>query len=128
MKNRVLSLAAMLVLGTASVAVAQQPPQGPPAGGQGPGPNRGAQRMQIMMQGITLTPAQQTQVDSIMARYQAQMPAMTPGQRPDSAQMAQRREMTQHRDTDIRAVLTSDQQKIWDNNLSQMRANMPQRP
>jgi Spy/CpxP family protein refolding chaperone len=128
MKSRILALAAMLTVAGASAAVAQAPGGSPPQGQQG-GQNRGAQRMAMMMQGITLTPAQQTQVDSIVARYAAQMPAFQPGQqRPDSAQMANRREMTTRRDREIRDVLTTDQQKVFDNNVATMRANMPQRP
>jgi Spy/CpxP family protein refolding chaperone len=126
MKSRILALAAMFTVGTASVALAQG---GGGTPGQGGGQNRGAQRMAMMMQGITLTPAQQTQVDSIVARYAAQMPAFQPGQqRPDSAQMASRRELSNRRDREIRDVLTPDQQKVFDNNVATMRANMPQRP
>lgn len=123
MKHRFLSLAAMFVLATASTALAQAP-----AGSGGGAPNRAAQRMQMMMNGITLTPVQQTSIDSIVAAYQTQMPAMTPGQRPDSAAMATRRETMMRRDRDIRAVLTPDQQKVFDNNVETMRANMPGRP
>jgi Spy/CpxP family protein refolding chaperone len=128
MKSRILSIAAMLTVASASAALAQTPAAAPQQG-QGQGQNRGAQRMAMMMQGITLTPAQQTQIDSIVARYTAQMPAFQPGQqRPDSAQMANRREMTMRRDREIRDVLTTDQQKVFDNNVATMRANMPQRP
>lgn len=124
MKNRIFAIAATLMLGSASVALAQAPGGGM---GQGGG-NRAAQRMAMLLQGITLTPAQHTSIDSINTAFQGKMPAFTPGQRPDSASMAQRRQLNQERDTAIRNVLTADQQKIWDNNVSTMRANMPQRP
>ncbi|HEY2804853.1 MAG TPA: hypothetical protein VGI92_03255 [Gemmatimonadales bacterium] len=131
MKNRILTIAATLMLGAATAAFAQAPGGGNPAPGQGMGGGgggRAAQRMAALMQGITLTPAQRTSVDSINTAFQGRMPAFTPGQRPDSASMASRRQMSQDRDTAIRNVLTSDQQKIWDNNMQTMRANMPQRP
>ena len=136
MKRRILSLAALLTIATASAAFAQAgggtpppPPQGGGmGGGMGGGGGRAAQRMAALLEGITLTPAQHTSIDSINAAYLASMPAFTPGQRPDSAQMAQRREMSMRRDLAIRTLLTSDQQKIWDHNIEVMRANMPQRP
>ena len=127
MKNRILTIAATLMIGVTSAALAQGGGGGGQGGmGQG-GANRAAQRMQMLLQGITLTPTQQHTIDSINTAYQAQMPAFTPGQRPDSAQRAQRMQLNQARDTAIRNVLTSDQQKVWDNNVQQMRANMQNR-
>ena len=126
MKNRILTLAATLMIGAATAALAQAPGGGGGMG-QGGGANRAAMRMQALLQGITLTPAQQTTIDSINTAFQSRMPAFTPGQRPDSAQRAQRMQLTQERDTAIRNVLTPDEQKIWDNNMQQMRANMQNR-
>ena len=120
MKRRIATLAAVFCLATASAALAQAPGGG--------GQNRGAQRLQALLQGITLTPAQQTRIDSIMTAYTAKMGPMTPGQQPDSATRVQRRTMSMSRDSTIRAALTADQQKVWDQNLATMRANMPQRP
>lgn len=129
MKRSTLSLAALLTIAAAGTVSAQTPAATPPAQGGQPGQNRGAQRMAMMMQGITLTAAQQAQVDSIVAKYQAQMPAMQPGQgRPDSATMANRREQMMRRDQEIRAVLTPEQQRTFDTNVQNMRANMPGRP
>lgn len=127
MRNRVATLSAVLLALSAATAVAQAPPPPPPPGGQpgqGPGPGGGGQRrMQALLNGITLTAAQQAKFDSISTRYQGQMPAFTPGMPPDSASMARRRELGQRRDAELRAVLTHEQQEIWDRNL----ANMPQR-
>jgi hypothetical protein len=83
--------------------------------------------MARLMQGITLTPEQQTKVDSITARYSAQMPAFTPGVMPDSATRAKMRDLNEHQDAEIRTVLTPDQQKVFDDNVAQMRARMQQR-
>ncbi len=124
MKNRILTLAATLMIGAATAGLAQAPGGG---GGMGQGGNRAAQRMQALLQGITLTPAQQASIDSINTAFQGRMPAFTPGQRPDSAQRAQRMQLTQERDAAIRNVLTPDEQKIWDNNMQTMRANMQNR-
>lgn len=81
--------------------------------------------MQGLLKDITLTAAQQAKIDSIRARYSAQLPAFTPGTRPDSATRAKMREVFQHQDDEIRGVLTADQQKAWDKNLAEMRARRP---
>jgi Spy/CpxP family protein refolding chaperone len=107
--------AAVLALGVAAApALAQGGP--PPGIGQG-GPGR---RMQMLMQGITLTAQQQASVDSIVAAFRAQMPPFTPGQMPDSATMARRRELTDQQNAAIRAVLTPEQQAVFDRNLAAM--------
>lgn len=121
MKSRIAVVTAALLAFSAGAAVAQAaPPAGPPPGqGQGGG---AARRMQALLEGITLTPQQIARFDSIRAAYQAQMPPFTPGTPPDSATMARRREIGQKRDADLRAVLTADQQPVWDHNM----ANLPQ--
>lgn len=117
MKVRMAALAVALVLAvSASAAVAQQP--GPP-GGPGGGPGR---RMTALMNGITLTPEQRARVDSIVASIRTQMPPFTPGQAPDPNAMQQRRALMARQDSLVRAVLTPEQQAIWDRNLQ----NMPQ--
>jgi Spy/CpxP family protein refolding chaperone len=116
-------VSALLLLGS-SVAAAQA---GGAAGGPaGPGVFA-ARRMARLMQGITLTPEQQTKVDSITTRYSAQMPVFTPGVMPDSATRAKMRDLNEHQDAEIRTVLTPDQQKVFDANVAQMRARMQQR-
>jgi Spy/CpxP family protein refolding chaperone len=121
MRLRLAVLTGALVLLGSSVALAQNP------GGAGPG-GFAARRMQRLLQGITLTAAQQAKVDSITARYAAQMPAFTPGAPPDSATRAKMRDLYQKQDAEIRALLTADQQKVFDTNVDQMRARMGQRP
>ena len=56
------------------------------------------------------------------------MPPFTPGQPPDSATRAQRFELMRQQDMAIRAVLTTDQQAIWDKNVADMQARTPRRP
>jgi Spy/CpxP family protein refolding chaperone len=111
--TRIVALAGMVAL-AAPAAYAQG------GGGQGGG-GRG---MQMLMQGITLTDKQKASVDSIQQAYRAQMPAMTPGTRPDSATRAKRMDVMQKQYAAVRTVLTADQQKVFDKNLEDMRANM----
>lgn len=118
MRLRLAVLTSALVLLGSSVALAQ--------GAPGPG-GFAARRMQRLLQGITLTPEQQTKVDSITARYATQMPAFTPGAPPDSATRAKMRDLNQKQDGEVRALLTADQQKVWDANVEAMRSRM-QRP
>lgn len=123
MVARLLVIPTVALALSATAALAQAPTQGPPPQGQGPA-GMAQRRMQMMLQGITLTPAQQASVDSIQAAFTARMPAVTPGQRPDSASMAQRRELMTQQNDALRAVLTPDQQQVWDRNVEQMRSQM----
>lgn len=120
MRLRLAVLTSALVLLGSSVALAQNP------GAQAPG-GFAARRMQRLLEGITLTPEQQTKVDSVTARYAGQMPAFTPGAPPDSATRAKMRDLYQKQDGEVRALLTPDQQKVWDANVEAMRNRM-QRP
>ena len=108
---RIVAVAAALVAFAAPAAQAQ-------GGGQGRGPGR---QMEMLMQGITLSDAQKTKVDSITQSFRAQMPAFTPGERPDSAARAKRMEVMSKQNAAIRDVLTADQQKVFDKNVEEMR-------
>lgn len=124
MKVRLAFLAAALVAATATSAIAQ----GPPAGGPGGGPGGFAQRrMQMLLNGITLTSAQQATFDSIQTAFRGKMPAFTPGQAPDPAAMQQRRALMASQDSSLRTVLTPVQQAVWDRNVGQARS-MQRRP
>lgn len=111
---RVLALLAALFVFAAPAAYAQG------GGGQG----RGNRMMERMMTGITLTDAQKATIDSIAQAYRAQMPPFTPGQPPDSATQAKRMDVMSKQSDAIRKVLTPDQQKVFDKNVEDMRANM----
>jgi Spy/CpxP family protein refolding chaperone len=93
-------------------------------GGGGGGQGRGNRMIERLMTGITLTDAQKASVDSIAQSYRSQMPPFTPGQPPDSATQAKRMEVMGKQNDAIRKVLTPDQQKIFDKNIEDMRANM----
>ena len=109
--SRIAVLAGMLAL-AAPAAYAQG------GGGQGRG-------MQRLMEGVTLTDAQKASVDSIGQAFRAQMPPMQQGTPPDSATRAKRMEVMQKQWAAVRAVLTPDQQKVFDKNIETMRANAP---
>jgi Spy/CpxP family protein refolding chaperone len=127
MKSRIAVVTLALLACSAAAAIAQAPPPAGPPQSQGAG-GFAARRMQALLQGITLTPQQQGKFDSIQTAYQGQMPAFTPGSPPDSAAMAQRREVGQKRDADLRAVLTPEQQTVWDTNMASMPQRGPRRP
>ena len=99
---------------------------------QGGGPGGGRGRMTGMLfKDITLTDAQKTQTDSIMAAYRPQMQALGPmrggeGAPPDSASMAKRRDLMSKEYADLRKVLTPEQQTAFDKNVAEMREKMSQ--
>ena len=109
------------LLGTALCAIAafapKAPAQNPPPPNRGPG-----RRMEILFKDITLTPAQQTRIDSIRSHYREQMPSFNPGSPPDSATREKVRALFRHELDDFRAVLTADQQSTFDRNVEAMRA------
>ena len=81
----------------------------------------------MALQGITLTAAQQAKVDSITTKTRAQMPAMTPGTPPSDADRQKMMTLSQASIKEVRAVLTPDQQAIYDKNVAQMQQMMQQR-
>lgn len=130
MFSRTLLIAAAALTLSAGGALAQNPPSaGGPAQDPGGGIAAMAQRrVGILLQGITLTPAQRARVDSLVTATVAQMPAMTPGTPPDSATRFRRRELTMRQDSTLRALLTPEQQTVWDRNLQNMRQGGGRRP
>ncbi len=121
MRIRLALVSTALLALTASVALAQNP-SGPPGGGMG-GMRQGgpARRMQMLLNGITLTSQQQASIDSIQTAYQPRIRALfSQGGAPDSASRARMTEVRSSEDRDIRAVLTPDQQKIFDKNLAEL--------
>ena len=120
MSHRMAALSIGLMLVATSIAAAQFP-------GGGGGGGFAERRMQRLLQGITLTADQKSKVDSITTKYRAQMPPFTPGTPPDSATRAKMRALFGNQDEEIRAVLTPDQQKVWDRNVTEMRNRMQHR-
>ena len=128
-----LAVAGIALCAGASVAGAQgapagtTPPQGAAQGGQGR-PGRG---MAMLMEGITLSEAQQAKLDEIAARYRAERQKLMPngmqGGPPDDATRAKMGEMMDKQSAEVRAILTADQQKLFDVNVEKRKQAM-QRP
>lgn len=112
---------ALFLVAGLGLAPAAAPAQRP--AGRGPG-----RRMELLFNGITLSPEQRAKVDSIQARYREQMPSFTPGSPPDSATREKVRGLFQRERDDLRAVLTADQQKVYDRNVAEMRQRRPGGP
>jgi Spy/CpxP family protein refolding chaperone len=104
---RRLTIVAGIALFTPALVSAQQ-------GGGGAG--GGGRMMAAMFNGITLSDAQQKQVDSIRTSYQPQMQS--------AADRDARRGIMQKETADFRSVLTPDQQSTFDKNIADMRSRM----
>lgn len=123
-----MAITGVAFLGVASVASAQAPQGTPPQGGHRMG--RG-EMGQMLFAGIELTDAQKDQIQKINEKYRAQREALRPadGQMPGSPDDATRAKMSDIRTkshSEYRAVLTADQQLIFDKNLADMKARMEQ--
>lgn len=99
------------------------------AGRDGRGPGRGGpggfRGEQALLRNITLTADQQQRVDSIRARYRAQMEQMREQSGGDrTAMRGQMRTMMEKQQAEIRDVLTPEQQRQFDQNVADMRARM----
>jgi len=121
MRKLQLVLVAAMLTGAASVSAAQDaqqqsaPPQGRP------------NMMAALMQGVTLTAEQQTKVDSIVKKYQGQRQAIREDQSLDQdARRAKGRELMMKQSDEIKGVLTDDQKKVFEKNITDMQARMQQ--
>jgi Spy/CpxP family protein refolding chaperone len=87
--------------------------------------------MAMLMEGITLSEAQQAKLDEIAARYRAERQKLMPngmqGGPPDDATRAKMGEMMDKQSAEVRAILTADQQKLFDANVEKRKQAM-QRP
>lgn len=113
--------AAALLFAVSATSVAAQPPQG----------GRQVMQQQMLFEGITLTAAQQTKIDSLRTAFREKAMAEraaggNAGGPPDSATMAARRERTVQERNQLRAVLTADQQATFDKNVTAMEERMRQ--
>ena len=127
-------IASVAFLAIASVASAQAPQGGPPQGGppQGGPQGRSGRMTQMLFAGIDLTDAQKDQIAKIGEKYQAEREALRPagGQQagpPDSTTRAKMDDLRTRSNADYRAILTADQQKIFDKNVADMKARMEAR-
>ena len=118
-KLRVAMMVAVLSVGMTAVAQAQDAqPQGQRGGGRG---------MQAMLQGITLTAAQQPKVDSLIKKFDADNQALRAemqngGDR--QALMGKMRDARGKQAEELKALLTDDQKKVFDKNMEEARNRM----
>jgi len=131
-----LALTGAALVSVASVAGAQYPqggPQGAPPGQGGPQGGRGGGMSRMLFNGIDLTDAQKDQVQKIMEKYRAERQALMPAGGgapqgpPDDATRAKMKELSEKSEKEYRAILTEDQQKIFDKNVHDMHERMEQR-
>ena len=108
---RIAALVAVIVLGGASIAHAQGP-----QGGRG---------RNLQMNGIELTEVQKAKVEEIQKKYQPEMMAL----RSDMMNGGDRTEvmkkvmtLSEKSAAEIRAILTPDQQVVFDKNIAERRA------
>jgi len=119
---RIAALGAALLIGGATLAQAQ-------AGGtQQQGDRRGGRNMEL--NGIELTDAQKVQLEAIQKKYQPEMMSirndmMNGGDRAELMKKAA--DLREKSAKDIRAILTPDQQVVFDKNLAEQRARMEER-
>ena len=119
---RMVALGAALLIGGATLAQAQA------GGAQQQGERRGGRNMELS--GIELTDAQKVQLEAIQKKYQPEMMAirndmMNGGDRAELMKKAA--ELREKSAKDIRAILTPDQQVVFDKNLAEQRARMEER-
>ncbi|HEX6533528.1 MAG TPA: Spy/CpxP family protein refolding chaperone [Gemmatimonadaceae bacterium] len=78
-----------------------------------------------LLRGIQLNDQQKQQLDSIRSRYRDQMRAMREQSGGDrQAMRGQMRDLMEKQGAEVRAILTPDQQKVFDQNLARMRERM----
>jgi Spy/CpxP family protein refolding chaperone len=121
---RIAALAFALCAGVASVASAQD--------GQGQGERRQGGMGGMLLKDITLTDAQKAQVKTIREKYLPQQmelrkAAQGTGGPPDEATRSKMMDLQEKQAAEIRAILTADQQKVFDGNLKEMRDRMEAR-
>jgi protein CpxP len=126
---RIATLAIALCAGMTSVAAAQGQPE--PKEGQGE-MRRGGGMGGMLLKDITLTDAQKEQVKTIREKYvprqlELRKAVQATGGPPDDATRAKMTELQSQQSAEIRAILTPDQQKTFDNNLHEMKERMDAR-
>jgi Spy/CpxP family protein refolding chaperone len=125
---RIATLAFALCVGITSIASAQG--QGGP---QGQGEmRRGGGMGGMLLKDITLTDAQKSQIKTIREKYLPQQmelrkAAQATGTPADDATRAKISDLQAKQSAEIRALLTADQQVVFDRNAAEMKALMEAR-
>ena len=115
---RIAALVAALLITSAAVARAQGAMQ---QGGQS--------RRSVQLDGIELTDAQKSRLDEIQKKYQPEMMALRTELQNggDRAELMRKSSALRDRSSaDIRAILTADQQVVFDKHTAEMKARMEQ--
>jgi Spy/CpxP family protein refolding chaperone len=123
---RIAALGVALLAGTAAIAGAQAAAPAPAQQGGGGGGGRGFNRS---LNGIELTEAQKAKVAEINAKYQPELQAIREsmqGGGDRAAAFTKMQAVNEKRNPEIRAVLTPDQQVIYDKNLAEQKARLEQ--
>ena len=117
---RIATLAIALCAGITSVGAAQGQPE---PSKQGRGGSMGGK----LLKDITLTDAQKEQVKVIREKYLPQLVQLRKAAQavgtPDEANRAQMTDLQNKQAAEIRAILTADQQAIFDRNLAEMKSH-----
>ena len=122
------ALAIALCAGITSIAGAQGPPEQQSQGEMRRGGGMGG----MLLKDITLTDAQKAQIKTIREKYMPQQvelrkAAQAVGGPPDEATRSKMMDLQSRQSAEIRAVLTADQQTVFDRNLAEMKARMDAR-
>ena len=123
---RIAALGVALLAGSTAIAGAQNAAPSAPTQQGGPGGGRGRFNT---MNGIELTDAQKAKVNEIQTKYQPEMQAIRESMQGGGDRAAAFTKMQAIRDKmnpEIRAVLTAEQQAIFDKNLAEQKARMEQ--
>ena len=126
---RIAALGVALLAGSTAVAGAQAATQAPAQQGGPGGQGGGRGGFNRTMTGIELTDAQKAKVAEINAKYQPEMQAIRESMQGggDRAQaFTKMQALNDKRNPEIRAVLTPEQQVIFDKNLAEQKARMDQ--
>jgi len=105
MKYGMISLSALALAISAATAAAQAPTPVPSNPQVQPAP--AGDRIQVLLTGITLTPEQRTKIDELRAQATMASPS-------DSSKT--NKDLDAALESQIRGVLTPEQQKTWDKN------------
>jgi Spy/CpxP family protein refolding chaperone len=114
---RIAALVAALLIGGAAIASAQGATQ------------QGGQNRRNMLDGIELTDAQKVKLEEIQKKYQPEMMALrTEFQNGgDRAELMKKSSGLRDRQSaEIRAILTADQQVVFDKHTAELKARMEQ--
>ena len=122
------ALAIALCAGMTSIAAAQGQPEPQGQGSMRRGEGMGG----MLLKDINLTDAQKAQVKTIREKYVPQLQELrkasqATGGPPDEATRTKMMDIQTKQTTEIRAILTADQQATFDKNLAEMKARMANR-